>query len=74
MEHEVAIAQMYQYYIANKQTLPSNISSQRDFIIDQLKRGMKVDHVFQLATDNAIQIAPPSWPKPEKLKKISRKS
>ena len=74
MEHEVAVVQMYQYYIANKQTLPSNISSQRDFIIDQLKQGMKVDHVFQLATDNAIQIAPPSWPKSKKSKKISRKS
>lgn len=40
MEHEVAVVKMYQYYMANKQTLPSNISSQREFILGKLMQGL----------------------------------
>ena len=73
MEHEVAIVQMYQYYIANKQTLPSNISSQREFILGKLMQGLDPEVVFQQATTNAILIAPPAWPKSRKSKKTSQK-
>ena len=74
MEHEVAVVKMYQYYMANKQTLPSNISSQRDFILGQLIQGIDLDVVFQEASSNAILLAPPAWPKSRKSKKTSQKS
>lgn len=73
MEHEVAVVKMYQYYMANKQTLPSNISSQREFILGKLMQGLDPEVVFQQATTNAILIAPPAWPKSRKSKKTSQK-
>jgi hypothetical protein len=69
MEQEVAIVTMYQYYMANKQTLPSNISSQREFILNQLSQGKDVSAVFQVAVEKAIEILPPSWKKIKRAQK-----
>lgn len=69
MELEIAIVTMYQYYMAHKQKLPSNISGQRDFIISQLAQGEEVSSVFRVATEKAIEISSPSWVKVKRASK-----
>lgn len=73
MEQEVAIVTMYQYYMANKQKLPSNISSQREYILNQLSQGQDVDSVFQVAVEKAIEMLPPSWKKMKRAQKATIK-
>jgi len=63
MEQEIAVVTMYQYYMAHKQRLPSNISSQRDFILSLLAQGEEVSFVFRVAAEKAIEISPPGWVK-----------
>ena len=65
----VAAEQMYQFYKANKATLPANISSQRDFIIDSLCQGQDIISAFSLATQNAELAAAQPWAKAKKRKK-----
>lgn len=65
----VAAEQMYQFYKTNKANLPSNISCQRDFIIDSLSQGHEISVVFTLATQYAEAAASQPWLKPKKRKK-----
>lgn len=71
MEQEVAVVTMYQYYIANKQILPSNISSLREFILNELVKGEDVASVFRIAEEKAISLMPTSWGKAKRTKKKS---
>lgn len=71
MEQEVAVVTMYQYYIANKQTLPSNISTFREFIVNELVKGEDVASVFKIAGQKAIEMMPTSWGKAKRTKKKS---
>lgn len=69
MQKTVAAEQMYQFYKTNKATLPSNISTQRDFIIDALCQDQDITAVFATATQNAEAAALQPWPNPKKRKK-----
>jgi|GEM_PF-4531906 len=69
MQKTVAAEHMYQYYKANKATLPANISSQREFIIDSLSAGQDIATVFSLAAQSADSLAQQTWRKPKKRKK-----
>ena len=71
MEQEVAVVTMYQYYIANKQILPSNISTLREFILNELVKGEDVASVFKIAGQKAIEMMPTSWGKAKRTKKKS---
>lgn len=69
MHKTVAAEQMYQFYKASKNTLPSNISNQRDFIIDALCQDQDITAVFATATQNAEAAALQPWPKTKKSQK-----
>lgn len=66
MHKTVAEEQMYQFYKTNKTDLPSNISCQRDFIVDALCQGQEISAVFALASQHAESAANQPWPKPAK--------
>jgi predicted DNA-binding protein YlxM (UPF0122 family) len=69
MEQELALVTMYQYYLANKQALPSNIVTQRDFILNELVEGKHVQAVFDVAVKKAIEATPIRW-KQQKTRKV----
>ncbi len=64
----IASEQMYQFYKANKDNLPSNIRNQRDFIIDCLCQDQEISAVFADATQNA-EAELQTWGKNKKRKK-----
>ena len=64
-----AAGQMYQFYKENKPNLPSNISTQRDFIIAALCDGQEIAAAFAAAAQNALLLTEAAWAKPKHPKK-----
>lgn len=69
MDHLIAAEQMYQFYKANKPSLPKNIGTQRSFIIDSLSQGSEITAVFSAAAQIAEANTQQTWTKPKKRKK-----